>query len=258
MSTTNVIGTYNQDYTLAHAHGTVMVIAWMMFASTGILFARYGRLLHVNRRVKILGELIWFQIHRLALCIAAIATLLGFFLILAQAEGQWTDNDNGRLFAHSICGVIIVCCAQIQVWMALFRCHPESRFRFIYNWMHRLTGLLAFILSIPAIFLVTFILPKYHRGLITILSLWSAWVVIIVIIFEIIEYRCRKTSSLSIDNRRKYENTDTNPPENVETERIDNPNIQSYNTIKTILFCIHIIIAICLAIPLIVLIWMQG
>jgi len=254
----NVDDVTDQDYTLARGHGTVMVIAWMMFASTGILFARYGRLLHINRRVKILGELIWFQIHRLALCIAAIATLLGFFLILAQAEGQWVDNDNGRLFAHSILGIIIVCCAQIQVWMAVFRCHPDSRFRFIFNRMHRLTGLLAFILSIPTIFLITFILPKYHSGLITILSLWSSWVVVIVIIFEIIKYRCRKTSSLSIDNRRKYKITDVNLLENIKTRRIDNSNIQSYNTIKTILFCIHIIIAICLAIPLIVLIWMQG
>jgi hypothetical protein len=254
----NVDDVTDPDYTLARGHGTVMVIAWMMFASTGILFARYGRLLHINRRVKILGELIWFQIHRLALCIAAIATLLGFFLILAQAEGQWVDNDNGRLFAHSILGIIIVCCAQIQVWMAVFRCHPNSRFRFIFNWMHRLTGLLAFILSIPTIFLITFILPKYNSGLITILSLWSSWVVIIVIIFEIIEYRCRKTSSLSIDNRRKYKITDINLLENIKTRRIDNSNTQSYNTIKTILFVIHIIIAICLAIPLIVLIWMQD
>jgi hypothetical protein len=238
------------DYTLAHAHGTVMVIAWMIFASTGILFARYGRTLHIGERTKILGEIVWFQVHRFALCTAALSTLVGFFLILAQAEGQWVDVNAGSLFAHSILGMIIVCCSQIQVWMALFRCHPNTRYRFIFNWMHRLTGLLAFTLSIPTIFLITFVLPNYRNGLVTILSLWSAWVVIIVIILEIIEYFSRKRSRSSIGKQGKYEVSDADSSSN------DNSNIQSYNTIKLVLFSIHVIIALCLAISLIVLIWL--
>jgi hypothetical protein len=238
MSNSSYVG---QDYTLSHAHGTVMVTAWMIFASTGILFARYGRLLQVGERVKIFGELIWFQIHRLALFIATLSTLLGFFLILAQAQGKWVDVNAGGLFAHSILGVIIVCCALIQVWMALFRCQPNTRYRFIFNWMHRLTGLLAFTLSIPTIFLIAFYLPNYRNGLVAILSLWSVWVVIIVIIFEIIEYYSRKRSP-STENQGNDEGSNTRNPD----------------TIKIVLFCIHIIIAICLAIPLIVLLWMQG
>jgi hypothetical protein len=258
MSTFNDSDPIQQDYTLAYAHGTVMVVAWMLLASTGILFARYGRLFHIEGRVTILGEFIWFQIHRLALCLAAVATLLGFLLVFSQVSGQWVNTDNGPLFAHSILGIIIVCCSQIQVWMSIFRCHPDNRFRYIFNWMHRLTGLLAFILSIPTIFLIAFVLPNYNNGIISILSIWSAWIVIIVIIFEIIEYHSRKSSILSTDKRRKYEITDTNPTDNIETDRIDNPNTQSYNKIKSILFCIHILVSICLAISLIVLIWMQD
>jgi hypothetical protein len=246
------------NYTLSYAHGTVMIIAWMLFGSTGILFARYGRSLHIGRQVKILRELIWFQIHRFALCTTAIATLLGFFLILAQNQGQWASiTDGGHIFAHSILGGMIVCCAQIQVWMALFRCHPDSRFRFIFNWMHRLTGLFAFILSVPTIFLITFVLQDYQNGLITILSLWSAWVVIIVIIFEIIEYRSRKTSALSTDNQRKYELTTANSSESIEIDRIDDANMPNFSKIKLFLFSLHIIIAIGLVIPLITLIWLQ-
>jgi hypothetical protein len=259
MSTTNATTTAGQDNTLSQAHGTVMIIAWMMFASTGILFARYGRVLQIGGRVKILDKILWFQVHRLALCIAAIATLLGFFLILIENQGQWVDMSDGRVYAHSILGVIIVCFAQLQVWMSVFRCHSDSRFRFIFNWMHRSTGLFAFILSIPTIFLMIVVLPSYHNGLIIILSLWSAWVVIIVIVFEIIEYRRRKTSALSTDTGGRYEiSGTTNSPTNVETDRIDDTNKQSYNTTKMILFCIHIIIAISLAIPVIVLIWMQN
>ena len=243
------------DYTLSNAHGTVMVIAWITFASTGILFARYGRLLYFGAHTKFLGELIWFQIHRFALCMAAVSTLLGFFLILAELQGQWVDLNSGHLTAHSILGVIIVCCAQIQVWMSLFRCHPNTRHRYIFNWLHRCTGLLAFALSIPTIFLVAYILPKYSNGIITILSLWSAWVVIIVVIFEIIEYYSRKVST---ENRKKYEFTETNSPLNDGINKNESPNMRKLNTIKIALFCIHIIIAICLTISLIVLIWMQS
>jgi hypothetical protein len=261
MSTTTapVTDTANPADTLASAHGTVMVIAWMLFGSTGILFARYGRSVHIGGQMKILGEFIWFQIHRLALCATAIATLLGFFLILAENQGQWVSiTDDGHLFAHSILGGMIVGCSLIQVWMTLFRCHSDSRFRFIFNWMHRLTGLFAFTLSVPTIFLITFVLQDYQNGLITILSLWSAWVVIIVIIFEIIEYRSRKTFALSTDHRRKYEATTPNSLETVEIDRIDDSNIQSFSKIKLFLFSLHIIIAIGLVIPLIVLIWLQS
>lgn len=242
-----------QNYTLSRAHGTAMVIAWMMFASTGILVARYGRLVHMKGRVEILGELIWFQIHRLALSIASIATLIGFFLILAQAKGQWVDNNNSRIFAHSILGIIIVCCSQIQIWMAIFRCHPNNRFRFIFNWMHRLTGLLAFLLSIPTIFLIIFVLDNYRNGLIILLSLWSAWVIFIVTIFEIIEYRYRKTN-----RTRNYEVANANPSENIDVDSVQNSNLEIYNKIKKILFCTHIIIVICVTIPVIIIIWLQD
>ncbi|UJR22830.1 hypothetical protein I4U23_025860 [Adineta vaga] len=121
------------DFTLSRAHGTVMVMTWVVFASSGILFARYGRTLMVKTRIKILGEYIWFRVHRLALLIAAIETLLGFLLVLVQAKGTWVDVNAGRLFAHSVLGGIIVYCSQIQVWMALFRCQPDGQYRFIFN-----------------------------------------------------------------------------------------------------------------------------
>jgi hypothetical protein len=255
VSTTTASNESSMDSTLSYAHGTIMVITWMMFSPTCILFARYGRSLHIGKRVKILGELIWFQAHRLALCIVAIATLLGFFLILARGESGWVDVNAGHLFAHSVLGAMVVCCSQIQVWMIIFRCHQDSRFRLIFNWIHRFSGLLACILSIPTIFLITFVLPNLRSGFLTILSLWSIWVVIIVLIFEIIEYRHRKISILSANN---FEFTGKDSPSNIDVHRADNWNVQSFRTITLILFCIHIIIATCLTIPLIVLIWKQD
>ncbi|CAF4658239.1 unnamed protein product, partial [Rotaria sp. Silwood2] len=143
-----------KDYTLRNAHGVVMIIAWIIFASTGILFARYGRSIRLGSRRKLLGENIWYQIHRLAACLTTILTLLGFFFVLAYAKGAWVASDEGLEFVHSVIGGIVVSCALLQAWMALFRCHPDSSFRFIFNWLHRLTGSLSFFLSIPTIFTI--------------------------------------------------------------------------------------------------------
>ena len=74
------------DHTYISAHGTAMVIAWMVFASTAILFARYGRSMRFGSKEKLLGEIIWFQVHRFAACMATVTTLLGFFLILVQTN----------------------------------------------------------------------------------------------------------------------------------------------------------------------------
>ncbi|CAF4552349.1 unnamed protein product [Rotaria sp. Silwood1] len=185
-----------KDERLVYAHGTVMVLAWILLASTGILFARYGRLLRIGTRRKLLGSMIWFQIHRLILCLVTITTLLGFFLILVNENGKWVsaDKDGRRIFAHSVLGAIIVCCTLLQAWIALFRCRPDSPYRSIFNWLHRSMGYLPFFLSIPTIFLIVVepkALPMERGGFIAILSIWSAWIVLVVILFEAVEYRAR-------------------------------------------------------------------
>ncbi|UJR20394.1 hypothetical protein I4U23_023525 [Adineta vaga] len=95
--------------TLVQAHAMVMIIAWMIFGSTGILFARYGRTIRLGNRRQLLGKAVWFQIHRLLLSLTPLLTLLGFFLILVRKGGQWVDLQVAdlRSIIHSIFGGII-------------------------------------------------------------------------------------------------------------------------------------------------------
>ncbi|CAF2110998.1 unnamed protein product [Rotaria magnacalcarata] len=252
------------DFTLGRAHGTVMVFSWILFASTGVLFARYGRSIRLNKQKQLLGEDIWFQVHRFSLVLAVIGTLLGFFLILGQAQGRWVDQivDGNYMFAHSILGAIIVGCALIQAWMALFRCHPDSPFRFIFNWVHRTTGMLAFILSVPTIFLVVYVLLQYHDGFVAIMSLWSAWIVIIFIVFEVVEYRFRlKSSRIEIEKSKGRSDRQSNDEHSSSAmnEQQDQTNGHGYfNKLKIILFLLNFCFAISLVIPLVVLIWKQA
>ncbi|CAF1344655.1 unnamed protein product [Rotaria sp. Silwood1] len=243
-----------EDSRFEYAHGTVMVLAWMVFASSAILFARYGRKVHFGSNDKLLGEKIWFQIHRFMACLTTVLTLLGFFFILVQAKGTWIGTDEGRVFVHSVMGGIVVCCALIQAWMALFRCHPDGSYRFIYNWLHRLTGVLAYFLSIPTIFIIITTFDANRTGMIVILSLWSAWVVIIVIILEIIRFGIGKSSSSGMEKRNGAELYDLNGPPSVNTEDDDRDTAHWHNRIL-ILILINFIVSIALAIPLIVLIW---
>ncbi|CAF1613130.1 unnamed protein product [Rotaria magnacalcarata] len=253
----------SKDESLVYAHGTIMVISWMLLASTGILFARYGRHLRISGRRKLLGDTIWFQLHRFILCMVTVATLLGFFLILIKEKGQWVSvaKDGGHIFAHSVLGAIIVCCALLQAWLALFRCNTDSSFRQIFNWLHRSMGYLAFFLSIPTIFLIVTeskVLPMQQDGLIAILSLWSAWIVIVVILFEIVEYRDRLNSKMGIYRVAQNELMDQTTSLRRKMDHNDGANIRSLNEVKLFLFLLHIIVAISLTIPLVVIIWRQN
>ncbi|CAF1220039.1 unnamed protein product [Rotaria magnacalcarata] len=223
--------------TLEQAHGSIMIFTWIVFASTGILFARYGRLLHFGEKRKILGADVWFQFHRAILIVAAVTTLTGFILVLAKGDNETVskNRDKNRLTAHSILGYIIVASVLVQVAMGLFRCGPQSPSRYIFNRIHRAVGIIAFTFSIPAIFLVASVLQNNTTGLMVILALWTGWVVILVIILEIIKHRCQATSA---------EKTEATQP-------------SKFNTLKLFLFLANFLVALSLAIPLIVILWQQ-
>jgi hypothetical protein len=244
--------------TLVDAHGLVMILAWIFFGPMGILFARYGRSLRFGNRRQFLGKSLWFQIHRLFLTFTPLLTLMGFFFILVHAGGKWINPQlyGLHLFLHSIFGCTIVCCTIIQIWLALYRCHPRSRFRFLFDWSHRITGFLAFTLSIPTIFLIILVWPMHSSALITIISFWTGWIVIIIIIFEKIEYQQR--AAIAPMNGRGDEpnqnNINANAPPDIESGTIANIGSRYSNLIKLILFFLHAIISTILAILLIILI----
>ncbi|CAF1032368.1 unnamed protein product [Adineta steineri] len=246
-----------------HAHGTVMILSWMVFGSTGVLFARYGRVLQLGNQRQLLGKSIWFQIHRLLLSLSSLLTLVGFYFILVHLRGQWSNlnTSSKALLAHAICGSIIICCIIIQIWLALYRCHPHSHFRFIFNFSHRIFGSVAFCLSLCNFFLISFYLSVQHIDLVIIVSLWTTWVIIVVILFEIIQYHYRKASALMALNARvSHMNAEPiNHNARPDTEAGTHAAIgnQRLNRIKLFLFLIHALISVAFCIPFIVIIWHQ-
>lgn len=244
-------------FTLINAHGMMMVLAWIFAGSIGVIFARYGRAVRLGNRRQFLGKAVWFQIHRFFLSISALFTLLGFFFILVFEGGKWLNVQISLFrFIHSICGGTIVCCTMLQIYLALYRCNPRSRFRYIFDWSHRIIGFLAFILSIPTMFIMIVQWPKNRTSLLSIISIWTGWIVIVILIFERIEYQQRRavTPIRTIGNRENISqsNCNTNSPQDIESGNLTNVGSRYLNFVKLIILLLHIMISIILSISFIV------
>jgi len=243
---------------LVQAHGSILVITWILIVSTGILFARYFKKSWSNNLM--CGKAIWYTIHRALMSAAAILTVLGFMFIFIYNKGGWVKEKEE--FAHAIVGVIVVGLVFFQPFIALFRCEPSSSYRFIFNYLHAFVGIVAFMLSIVAIFLATIYFTSIfldNTGWI-IMVVWTCWVVCIFIAFEYVQ---RKTDSLESSSK---ESQISDASDNITKELgmpsfpllINKNDDQSTNRrqqrLKNILLGLHVLVAIGLSVTLVILI----
>ena len=103
-----------ESYQEVSAHGCLMTIAWIIFASTGILLVRY----YSNY-----GRLI-YAIHILFSILVQLASLAGFFIIFGLFfKWSWLTTVNNELndfnyklgLAHSIFGITAILISILQV-----------------------------------------------------------------------------------------------------------------------------------------------
>ncbi len=104
---------FSKSYAKYKAHGCLMVIAWMLFASTGILFARYYKYLFTRR--KFFGLDFWFVIHRPIMVFVLVFSIIALLVILSQLDWKWISTDRKVAFTHSIFGIFAIIFAFIQV-----------------------------------------------------------------------------------------------------------------------------------------------
>ena len=90
-----------------------MAFAWMFFASTAILFARYFKFIFPN--LKLFKLQFWFNIHRPFMIFVVVLCIIAFLVILSDLNWQWVSQVNGVNFAHSIFGIFVIGLAIIQV-----------------------------------------------------------------------------------------------------------------------------------------------
>lgn len=90
-----------------------MIIAWMLLASTGILFARYYKFIFPETKID--GVAFWFFIHRLVMILVPVISLVAFVLIFAQLKWHWIHIGFTPEFTHSFAGAATIVLSLIQV-----------------------------------------------------------------------------------------------------------------------------------------------
>ncbi|XP_033737676.1 putative ferric-chelate reductase 1 homolog [Pecten maximus] len=249
-------------YPLIKVHAILMIIAWILCTGVGIVAARYYK--PVWTSTNIMGQRIWFQIHRTCMVTALVLTVIGFVIIFVEAGGySQIPKIEGKEYvqAHPPLGIIVTILAIVNPIMSIFRPGPKDEKRPIFNWAHWSVGMLAHILSVIAICfgmeMKKSTAPSY-----------SVWVVVGYVIYHVIMEIILKSFDLYL-NRSDTGRIDalgmTNtgasaqngnhfkvpPPAYTERDTIKNPKD---STVKKLLLVFHMAIATAFTITLILLV----
>jgi hypothetical protein len=127
----------------------MMMVAWMVFASSGMLLPRYFKPAWPNTLWG--GKKIWFQLHQPFMAIALILTALAFIVIFAGVDGY--SQLPSPTVAHAPLGIIVMALVLLNPIMALFRPDPNTKYRPLFNVAHFLVGLLAHAAAVVTMFL---------------------------------------------------------------------------------------------------------
>ncbi|XP_023326976.1 putative ferric-chelate reductase 1 homolog [Eurytemora carolleeae] len=136
---------------LLKVHGLAMIAAWVGCAGTGMMIARYFK--NTWKGTKVMGTDVWFTAHRSLMMSAVLFTAIGLILVMIHNKGWNYTAESIRNNPHPALGLATVILAFMQPVMAVFRPHPGTKFRPIFNWGHTIVGNAAFSIGIAAIFL---------------------------------------------------------------------------------------------------------
>lgn len=115
MSTGSFTADSSSNLAKIQVHGCLMVVAWLGFATTGIILARYYKFL--LPKFKLGKNRLWFILHQSIMILVVVCNIVSLFVILAHLEFKWVDSSISQMtFVHSIFGIIAIALAVIQVF----------------------------------------------------------------------------------------------------------------------------------------------
>ena len=100
------------------AHGSLMVIAWILVGSLGMFIARYCKFIFSDHMIN--GLMIWFFLHRPMMVLAFVLTLISLVVILVENNWNWVNKANLTAFVHSIFGLVLIGFLTLQVCFYFF------------------------------------------------------------------------------------------------------------------------------------------
>ncbi|WAR02266.1 FRRS1-like protein [Mya arenaria] len=136
---------------LIKLHGILMVLAWMLLASIGITMARFYKEVWPEG-MEWFQRKRWFVIHRACMVCVFVLTAVSFVIIFIHVGGFAQISGTYFEKSHPIIGIVVMALTVINPIMALFRPHPDTPKRKIFNYAHFGVGSGAHILSVINIF----------------------------------------------------------------------------------------------------------
>ncbi|XP_071800411.1 uncharacterized protein [Asterias amurensis] len=179
--TTEVPQADNSGIRLRKAHASLMVIGWLGFASIGIVLARFFKPMWPDS--KLFGTKIWFTFHRMCMITCVLCFCTAFVLIFV-AVGGFVQTVDTTVVVHAILGIVVTLLGIINPIMAIFRPHPGTPNRPIFNWAHWAVGTSAHSIAMVTIFLGI----GYQSSLLSGLNQYVFWVMVVFIGFHVLVF----------------------------------------------------------------------
>ncbi|XP_071341666.1 putative ferric-chelate reductase 1 isoform X2 [Trachinotus anak] len=180
---------------LIKVHGVLMLTVWMWAVSTAIFIARHYK--HCWPDTALLGQRLWFQLHRTMMVLAVVLTSVAFTLPFIYRSG-WSKGAG----SHPYIGCTVMALSVIQPIMAILRPVPESPRRIIFNWMHFGAGTAGQILAMVCVFLgaaqQALLLPSPWSP--AMLTAWLLWIVLTDLLLLIYPCKLRNRGNSNSDD----------------------------------------------------------
>lgn len=138
----------------ARIHGALMLIGWGFLLPSGVLVAKFFR---------ILPNGLWFKIHRAVQSLGLVCTIAGF--IIALVNFDVFSSGGGISFIHGCLGATTMTLGLFQPLNAFIRPHPNqegqepNKLRTIWEIVHKSSGYGACLLAVCTIGIGTTLLP---------------------------------------------------------------------------------------------------
>ncbi|XP_071445246.1 putative ferric-chelate reductase 1 homolog [Hetaerina americana] len=227
-----------------HLHGSFMVAAWLLSASTGIILARYFKKTWTGHQT--CGKDQWFAWHRFLMIITWGLTIAGFVLIFVEI-GEWSSSAG----THAILGTITTALAFIQPFMAAFRPAPTGKRRPLFNWAHWFVGNSAHILAVVTIFFaVPLVKAELPPWMDRVLVAYVVFYVLMHLIFSISGFLSERENTKRVNTFAMKDLSSSRSPLEMPDRNMDAP----YAVLRKVLLALYIIVVCALTIALIVII----
>ncbi|KAK2165547.1 hypothetical protein NP493_1360g00019 [Ridgeia piscesae] len=149
-------------------HGMFAILAWMTLAGFSMVVARHFR---SDLRKPFLGIPLWFQLHRYVMFVVAGLTTAAIVTIFVSV-GRWSESAT----LHAVFGLVVAALSLIQIVGFYMRPAATSQ-RVIYNWVHRCTGVLSYVLAAVTVVLgvnSSMFMPALRQRLTLVVAVWIA------------------------------------------------------------------------------------